>query len=220
MSFYPSYKEQWGKLSFKHKKALEDIPHLQDIDGWLLLVEAAELFLLSKQISPTRPIICEIGTWKGKSAYVFSSALRGTCGILYSVDPFNGDGDSISKDCYQEQIKELNVSLLQNFEDTMKRYGLWEYVRVIPFLSVEAKSRFHEKKIDLLFIDGNHDYGAVREDYLLWSDLISSGGIIVLHDVDATHVDGPKRVSEEFILGNPGWKDVHIVGEMIIATKV
>ncbi len=219
MSFYPSYQEQWEKLSPRYKKALEDIPYVEDIEGWLLLIESAELFLLSKQISSSNPIICEIGTWKGKSSYIFAMALKTKEGILYSIDPFDGDGDIASKDSYKKEIENLSIPLLQNFENTMKKYSLWEGIRVLPFLSVEARLKFHEKKIDLLFIDGNHDYDAIKEDYFLWSGLIPPGGVIVLHDVGAIHVDGPRRVAEEFIFGNSKWKNARIVGEMIVATK-
>jgi hypothetical protein len=37
MSFYPSYQEQYDSLSSEQKEALKQIPHLEDIEGWLLL---------------------------------------------------------------------------------------------------------------------------------------------------------------------------------------
>lgn len=219
MSFYPSYSEQFNNLDQEHKNALEEIPYVEDIEGWLLLIESIELYLLAKKINVNNSIICEIGTWKGKSAYIFATALKVKKGLLYVVDPFDGDGDIASKDSYQQEMKKLDKSLLQNFEDTMKDYDLLEKVRILPFLSSDARQQFHEEKIDLLFIDGNHDYAAVKNDYLLWSPLIPSGGILILHDFGAAHVDGPKRVAKEFILESKEWIDVRIVGEMIIATR-
>ncbi len=219
MSFYPSYQEQYNSLSSEQKEALKQILHLEDIEGWLLLEEATELFLLADKIRAKQPIICEIGVWKGKSSYIFASAIKDKGGSLYSVDPFDGDGDSASKDSYQEQIKQLSVPLLQNFQDTMRKYGLFECIKVLPYLSSEARKKFKEKQIDLLFIDGNHEYESVKEDYLLWSELIVSGGTLVLHDVGAVHVDGPRRVMDEFIGGSPQWKDVRIVGEMGVAVR-
>lgn len=219
MSFYPTYQEQFNKLDILHKEALERIPFVEDIEGWLLLVESAELLLLAEKIKNNHPVICEIGSWKGKSSYIFATALKNRQGILYAVDPFDGDGDSASKSSYQEEIKKLNTSLLQNFKKTMEKYNLLETVKIIPFLSSDARKKFFEKRIDLLFIDGNHDYSAVKEDYLLWSPLVPSGGRIILHDFGAAHVDGPKRVAKEFILESKEWIDVQIVGEMIVATK-
>lgn len=219
MSFYPSYQQQYNSLSHEQKEALKQIPHLEDIEGWLLLEEASELFLLADKIWSNRPIICEIGVWKGKSSYIFATAIRDRVGILYSIDPFDGDGDLASKDSYQKQIEQMSVSLLQNFQDTMKRYDLLGNIKILPYLSSRSRKNFEERKIDLLFIDGNHDYELVKQDYLLWSDLVVSGGVLALHDVGAAHVDGPKRVMEEFVVGNPQWKDIRIVGEMGLALR-
>jgi|LWDU01.1.fsa_nt_gi predicted O-methyltransferase YrrM len=39
-----------------------------------------------------------------------------------------------------------------------------------------------EKNINLLFIDGNHDYESVLSDWLLYEPIVSSGGIVAFHD--------------------------------------
>lgn len=219
MSFYPSYQQQYGELSPKHKEALKDIPHVEDIEGWLLLEESAELFLLASGISSSRPVICEIGVWKGKSSYILATAIKNRGGALYSVDPFDGDGDSASRDSYRKEMETMPISLLQNFQETLRRYDLSEMVRILPYLSSEARKKFDETAIDMLFIDGNHDYVSVREDYTLWSDLLVPGGVLVLHDVGAKHVDGPKRVMKEHVSTNPAWRDVRMIGEMGVAVK-
>ena len=220
MSFYPSYKKQFDSLNNKQKKILNKIPYLEKIDGWLLLIEAIELFGLSSQIKTPNPIVCEIGSWKGKSSYVFASAIKEKNGILYSIDPFNGEGDETSNDTYHKEIKKTEGSLFENFERTMTKYGLRQYIKILPFLSEDARLKFFEPKINFLFIDGNHKYESVKKDYELWSGLIPSGGTIILHDVKAKHVDGPKRVMEEYLLNNSScWKNVRIVGEMAIATR-
>lgn len=221
MSFYPSYKKQFDSLSNKQKKTLNKIPYLEKIDGWLLLIEATELFDLSSQIKTSNPVVCEIGTWKGKSSYVFASAIKEKNGTLYAVDPFNGEGDEASNDIYHKEVKKIGTPLLKNFEKTMTKYGLRKYIKVLPLLSEDARLKFFEPKINLLFIDGNHEYESVKKDYELWSGLIPSGGTIVLHDVNAVHVDGPKRIMEEHISNSPScWKNVRIVGEMAIATRI
>lgn len=220
MTSYPSYKQQFDLLNQKQKNILNEIPHLEEIEGWLLLAEAIELFDLASQIKSTNPIICEIGVWKGKSSYIFASALRKRNGRLYSIDPFDGEGDPASKVTYQEGMKNINATLLKNFKNTMIKYGLCKYIKIIPMLSEKARLKFPEPRIDLLFIDGNHEYESVKKDYELWSHLIPSGGKIVLHDVEATHVDGPKRVMQECIDNSLIWENPQIVGEMGIATKI
>ena len=39
-----------------------------------------------------------------------------------------------------------------------------------------------EEKIDLLFLDGDHAYGSVLADWLLYQGLVRPGGIIAFHD--------------------------------------
>lgn len=39
------------------------------------------------------------------------------------------------------------------------------------------------KKLDLLFIDGDHSYKGVKRDFELYSDLVRPGGVIAFHDI-------------------------------------
>ncbi|HUX36224.1 MAG TPA: class I SAM-dependent methyltransferase [Candidatus Paceibacterota bacterium] len=219
MSFYPSYEEQFNSLDKDRQNILRQLPHLEEIEGWLLLSEVAELFSLAKSISSHEPVVCEIGAWRGKSAYVFGNAIKNKNGKLYSIDPFNGDGDYKSREAYHKIMDSMENSLFNDFQSTIKKYGLDKTVNAIPFSSEDARPKFPENSIDMLFIDGNHEYDAVKKDYELWSPLIPSGGIIVLHDVRAKHVDGPRRVMEEFISNGKNWRDARIVGEMGVAIK-
>jgi predicted O-methyltransferase YrrM len=212
----PIREEKTSSLTDDQKITLGKIQHFEEIDGWLSPVEAIELFDLSSTINSVKPIICEIGSWKGRSAYVFASAIGKKGGIVYSIDPFNGEGHPI----YNKEIKKMNVSLLENFENTMLKYGFKDCVKIIPMLSKDAISNFPEKRIDLLFIDGNHEYESVKQDFDLWSPLIPSGGTIVLHDVEATHENGPKVVFDKYINNNPSWKHAQVVGSMGIAIMI
>jgi len=141
-------------------------------------------------------------------------------GTVYCVDPFDGDGDEVSKQAYKESIDQMGMTLLENFKSTMERYDLSKRIKILPEISVQARKHYTENKIDLLFIDGNHEYEAVKLDYDLWSPLIPSGGKIVLHDVGAKHIDGPRRVASECIIGSQTWTEVETIGEMVVATKV
>ena len=60
----------------------------------------------------------------------------------------------------------------------------------------KAKSYFPNRTVDFLFIDGWHSYEAVKQDYINYSSMVRSGGIIAIHDiVHAT--TGIKRFWEE-----------------------
>jgi predicted O-methyltransferase YrrM len=56
---------------------------------------------------------------------------------------------------------------------------------VRTFKHVERK--LGDRKVDLLFIDGDHTTEGVRRDFELYGKLVRPGGVIALHDI----VDGP-----------------------------
>jgi len=41
----------------------------------------------------------------------------------------------------------------------------------------------HETGVDFLFIDGDHTYDGVKQDFELYSPLVNDGGIIAFHDI-------------------------------------
>ena len=47
------------------------------------------------------------------------------------------------------------------------------------------------RKLDFLFIDGDHSYEGVRFDFETYTSLMRPGGIIALHDIAAPHPDRP-----------------------------
>jgi predicted O-methyltransferase YrrM len=47
-----------------------------------------------------------------------------------------------------------------------------------------------DQMLDLLFIDGDHTYDGVSQDYLMYSPLVRPGGMIAFHDIVKTHWPG------------------------------
>jgi predicted O-methyltransferase YrrM len=43
------------------------------------------------------------------------------------------------------------------------------------------------RMLDLLFIDGDHTYGGVRQDYEMYGSLVRPGGVIAFHDITQTN---------------------------------
>lgn len=52
------------------------------------------------------------------------------------------------------------------------------------------KKKLDGKKIDFLFIDGDHHYEAVKKEFQLYSGLVKNGGIIGFHDTNSRGIDG------------------------------
>ena len=65
--------------------------------------------------------------------------------------------------------------------------------------SAEAAAEF-DKSIDLLHIDADHSYEAVKADFEMWSPKVRNGGCVLFHDVES--FDGVRRFFQEL----PGYK--------------
>lgn len=67
--------------------------------------------------------------------------------------------------------------------------------------------------INLLFIDGGHSYGEVKENTLHWEGLVPSGGVILFHDID--HPETRKWVNDHY--GKDGYEDLHgKIGKVVV----
>lgn len=56
-----------------------------------------------------------------------------------------------------------------------------------------AKDVFKEKQVDFLFIDGDHRYEAILNDYNNYSPLVRKGGIVAFHDIAINEEGGGHR---------------------------
>jgi len=73
--------------------------------------------------------------------------------------------------------------------------GVAGIIRPIHLLSSEA-IHGSEKPITLLWIDGNHEYEAVRMGFALWSSFVLPGEYVAFHDSSESR-SGPFRVVQE-----------------------
>jgi hypothetical protein len=99
----------------------------------------------------------EVGTYKGRSAH---AAAVNSHVKVYCVDHFKG---SIGEENSFLEYKEEN-----GYHTCMR--NLWDFrnVTVIPEQSTIAAELFLPKEVDMIFIDGSHDYDSVKRDILSW----------------------------------------------------
>ena len=98
--------------------------------------------------------------------------------------------------------------------------------RVSPIVktSIEATPGWAEP-IGLLFIDGDHTYASVEQDFLLWSPHVIEGGVIAFHDTTSSPRDqlmgylGPKRVVDRYLFASAGMRSIGFVGTTTFVTK-
>jgi hypothetical protein len=112
----------------------------------------------------------EIGTERGGYAKVLCEANPGL--ELFCVDPW------LAYKAYTDHVKQEK---LDNFYDeaveTLKPYNC----HIIKKFSMEAIKDFKDNSLDFAYIDGNHRFENVVEDFS-WEKKVRPGGIISGHD--------------------------------------
>lgn len=126
-------------------------------------VSTAELQLLEKLVRDHATVV-ELGCYEGKTT---AALAKNSSGIVYSVDPFFKGRLGI---CYGEIIAKMHCSRSRA-----------KNVRFIKKLSFDAAKSF-DKKIDFLFVDADHRYESICQDWQDWFCKVKKGGIIALHD--------------------------------------
>ena len=112
----------------------------------------------------------EVGLWKADFAQLMLNENKRL--YWYGVDPYFEYGRKKRKQPVWDRIYERVVNKMKPFGKrfTMVREPSSEGVNFIP------------KKVDFIFIDGNHDHDAVYNDLLLYEPRVKKGGIMAGHD--------------------------------------
>jgi predicted O-methyltransferase YrrM len=153
------------------------------IQGWISRDAGALLYFLVRQIIP-KPIIVELGAWKGRSTAWLASAVRDRGeGKVYSVDTWQGTRGHPGELQLLERYGPDD--LFREFHTNLQRVGLDIFVETIrgETSTVAATWPSRQKEIGLLLIDADHRYAAVRADFEQWSRFVSRGSYIVFDDV-------------------------------------
>ena len=136
--------------------------------------EIEELFRIVKDLDPQ--VVCEIGTDLGGTFYLWSKT-RESEGLFISID------------LPRLYRKSLNRFLHSFFTKRQKVFFMRENSHSRKCLS-KVQKLLGGKKIDFLFIDGDHSYAGVEQDFLFYAPLVRKGGIIAFHDIMEDHLPG------------------------------
>lgn len=133
----------------------------------------SELHRFAEIVASIRPRkVLEIGTFQGGTLCMFArlSAPRAT---IISIDlpggKFGGGQTQLRSLLYHMFGKVFQCMHLIRGDSHSKE--------------VSAKVKNISHCLDILFIDGDHAYEGVKHDFLSYSPLVRSGGIIAFHDI-------------------------------------
>jgi predicted O-methyltransferase YrrM len=174
-------------------------PLIADVPGWLTDEEGEALYDLAKRCTG-RGVIVEIGSWKGKSTVCLGLGSRdGAHARIFAIDPHAN---------YR----------FGDFKENVDRAGIGDLIEPVASLSQPAADDF-EEPIELLFVDGSHEYDLVLEDFEKWVPKVVDGGWVAFHDT--TWTAGPRKVVGQAIYRGRVFKDVKfVVGSLTLGRKV
>jgi len=159
-------------------------------------------------------VIVEIGSWKGRSTiYLAKGSKAGNSVRVYSIDPHTGSSE------HKEKFGE--VWTFDEFMKNIKSARVDDIITPIVKTSEEAAKEF-DKPVELIFIDGAHEYEFVKKDFEMWFPKVVEGGIMAFHDTGWPSPDfpGPKRVVRDFVYFSKHFKDVKFVDSITYGIKV
>jgi cephalosporin hydroxylase len=129
-----------------------------------------------KKESPSR--MMEIGTYRGGSLYVWSQYLESVNKIISLDIDFQG-----RKDFYPKFNPNKEINLLtsdSHRKETRKK----------------VEDMLNGSRLDFLYIDGDHSYEGVKNDFEMYHTLLTDDGIIGMHDITHPGTGVPKFWSE------------------------
>lgn len=133
--------------------------------GWLTREQAAVLWQAVRARGPG-PAVVEIGSHQGRSTLVLASAVGE--GTLTAIDPFVA--------CRRY----AGISVKELLEENLARAGLRDRVDLLVARSQDVLLGW-DVRIDVLFVDGQHDYWSTGRD-LRWAAHVVPGGAVLVHD--------------------------------------
>jgi len=171
----------------------------REIGGWM---RGGALRWLEKNCR-TCDLVIEIGTWLGRSTYAIGEVVRGK---VITIDPFNPEG-MLSKTQRVTYRRHYPVprEVIQKDPDFMWKMCISNLAPLIEKGKVEVirgKSddvintlQHLRGTVDMVFIDGDHVYDAVKRDIMNYKPLIRPGSILCGHDYDR----GVKKAVDELL---------------------
>ncbi len=128
----------------------------------------AEILSLANAVKAIKPkTILEIGTCNGGTLFIWSNIAS------EQVISCDLNKSKVREELYQKFTPTDSKCEVISLEGDSHSNNFLEHV----------KKQLNNKKVDFLFIDGDHTEEGVKQDYEMYSPLVNKGGLIAFHDI-------------------------------------
>lgn len=168
---------------------------------------------------------------------LFREVLKGMKGLGVEIGCLDGYSSAVILDASELHLTSIDPFVPDSMEASLIGCEVKYTLNVAPYFDRARLIKDYSHKaigieygipppLDFLFIDGDHTYPAVLQDYNDWTPLLKTGGILAIHDArmsrpgGAWYHPGPSQVAKEQVFDRPDLWD--IVGEahsLVIARK-
>jgi hypothetical protein len=175
-------------------------PYPADLQGWgsdhPALIEAI------KVLRPAR--ICEVGSWKGRSAINMAHAVKALRlqTEIVCVDTWLGSPEHWLKQ-EPEYYASLRIQhgvphIYYTFLANVVRAGVTDVITPFPMTSDSAATIFGALgvRFDLIYIDAAHEYEPAKRDITAYYDLLADDGLLIGDDY--TYWPGVTQAADDF----------------------
>jgi len=157
--------------------------------------------------------LAEIGVWHGVTTRRLRAAMAPDADLL-AIDPYPVGRLGFSA---QRYIAHHEVAGVKN--------GRVRWIRATGVETARRIAAAREAPVDFLFIDGDHTYEGLRDDWESWSGLVAPDGLVALHDSRSTparNIDGAGsvRFTNDVILRDSRFVSADAVDSLTILRRL
>lgn len=181
--------------------------------GWASTSPAFEVAI--RQTNPIK-LIVEVGTWMGGSARTMANIMKRNGHEdfeIVCVDTFLGSVEHWAREAFLMTFTNGQPDIYNQFLSNTLHSGYQDVITPFPCDSINAAQVLKKFNVapDMVYIDAGHDYESVSADIKRWSELLRSGGTLLLDDAHhppiqqavADLIPNATKEAEKFIWTKP-----------------
>lgn len=172
--FYNKHKitmQEFDNMLTDFSTPINLIPQIIDVAFMMfnIVQNREEITWMAKEVKKIEPRhILEIGSERGGSMYIWDMIAQK--GKRISVDMCDANTKTFRELAFKKMGTFNNITFIESNSHSKETYD-----RVVKELA--------GAKVDFLFLDGDHSYDGVKQDFEMYSPLVREGGLIGFHDV-------------------------------------